>query len=42
MDRTGKLQAVSQYLGHSSTAITADMYVHQSLDDGELLGEGVL
>jgi integrase len=39
---TGKLTAVSQYLGHSSTAITSDYYVHESLDDGELFGEAAL
>jgi integrase len=26
------IKAVSTYLGHSSTAITMDMYVHASLD----------
>ncbi len=34
--RTGKIQAVSSYLGHSSPAITMSYYVHESLDDGEL------
>ena len=26
------IKAVSKYLGHSSTAITMDMYVHESLE----------
>jgi integrase len=34
--RTGKIQAVSTYLGHSSTAITMGFYVHERLDDDEL------
>ena len=34
--RTGKIEAVSRYLGHSSPAITMSYYVHESLDDGEL------
>ncbi len=29
--RTNKLKGVSLYLGHSSTAITADMYLHEEL-----------
>ena len=35
--KTGKIKAVSEYLGHSSTATTMDMYVHEelSLDDLE-------
>lgn len=33
---TGKIKAVSRYLGHSSTSITLNMYVHESLDDAEL------
>lgn len=40
--KTGKLTAVSEYLGHSSTAITSDYYVHESLDDAELFGEAAL
>jgi integrase/recombinase XerD len=35
--RTNKIQAVSTYLGHSSTAITMNFYVHEQLDDAELL-----
>ena len=35
--RTNKIQAVSTYLGHSSTAITMNFYVHEQLDDDELL-----
>lgn len=34
--RTNKVQAVSTYLGHSSTAITMNYYVHEHLDDDEL------
>ena len=34
--RTGKIEAVSRYLGHSTPAITMSYYVHESLDDGEL------
>ncbi len=34
--RTNKIQAVSQYLGHSSTAITMSIYVHEQLEDEEL------
>ncbi|WP_167884812.1 tyrosine-type recombinase/integrase [Leptospira fluminis] len=30
------IKAVSQYLGHSSTAITADMYLHSELRPGDL------
>lgn len=33
---TGKIQAVSEYLGHSSTAITLDLYVHETLTDEDL------
>ncbi len=29
--KTGKIKAVSEYLGHSSTSITLDMYVHEEL-----------
>ena len=34
--RTHKVKGVSLYLGHSSTAITQDMYVHEELDLNEL------
>ena len=34
--KTGKIEAVSRYLGHSSTAITLDMYVHEDLSMEEL------
>ncbi len=34
--RTRKVKGVSLYLGHSSTAITQDMYVHEELDLDEL------
>jgi integrase/recombinase XerD len=33
---TRKIQAVSEYLGHSSTAITLSMYTHESLSDSDL------
>jgi len=33
---TGKIKAVSRYLGHSSTSITLNMYVHESLTEEEL------
>ncbi|MEI6874937.1 MAG: site-specific integrase [Spirochaetota bacterium] len=36
MARTGKTKAISLYLGHSSVAITLDMYVHEELTDEEL------
>ena len=29
------IKAVSKYLGHSSTAITMDMYVHESLEKAQ-------
>ena len=34
--KTHKIQAVSRYLGHSSTSITMDFYVHESLSRKEL------
>lgn len=34
--RTRKVKGVSLYLGHSSTAITQDMYVHEELDIDDL------
>jgi len=36
IQKTGKRKAVSEYLGHSSTAITEDMYNHETLDDADL------
>ena len=36
IQKTGKIKAVSEYLGHASTSITLDMYVHETLDDNEL------
>jgi site-specific recombinase XerD len=36
IQKTRKVQAVSQYLGHSSSSITLDMYVHEELSPGEL------
>jgi len=38
IDKTRKVKAVSEYLGHGSAAITLDMYVHQTLTDDELPG----
>ena len=32
----GKLDAVSKYMGHSSTSITLNMYCHTQLSDAEL------
>ena len=41
--KTGKRKAVSEYLGHSSTAITEDMYNHETLTDSDLgLGADLL
>lgn len=34
--KTRKVKAVSRYLGHSSTSITQDMYVHEELDMEDL------
>jgi integrase/recombinase XerD len=34
--RTGKIEAVSKYLGHSTPAITMSYYVHEHLEDDEL------
>ena len=39
---TQNLKGVSVYLGHSSTAITADMYDHNLLGDSDLLGDSIL
>ncbi|MFZ2635666.1 MAG: site-specific integrase [Rectinemataceae bacterium] len=36
LERTGKVKAVSAYLGHSSAAITLDMYTHEELTDTDL------
>lgn len=36
LERTGKIKAVSEYLGHASAAITLDMYTHEELTDEEL------
>lgn len=30
-EATGKRKAVSEYLGHSSTSVTADIYQHDTL-----------
>jgi integrase/recombinase XerD len=37
--QTNKIKAVSEYLGHSSTAITLDLYTHEELTDNELFGK---
>ena len=34
--QTGKIKAVSTYLGHSSTSLTLDMYTHEQLTDDDL------
>lgn len=34
--KTHKIQAVSEYLGHSSASITLSMYTHEALTDAEL------
>ncbi len=36
--KTGKLKAVSEYLGHFSTAITMDVYLHENLTSSDLFG----
>ena len=36
LEQTGKIKAVSEYLGHASAAITLDMYTHEELTDEEL------
>jgi integrase/recombinase XerD len=33
---TGKIKGVSQYLGHSTTAITMDLYVHERMNNTDL------
>jgi len=38
IQRTGKLKAVSDYLGHASASTTLDMYVHETLEDDEIVG----
>lgn len=37
LDRTGKIQEVSRFLGHSSPSITLSMYIHQNLTPAEVL-----
>ena len=32
----GKVQGTSEYLGHSSTSITMNFYMHEQRDDDEL------
>jgi integrase/recombinase XerD len=34
--KTGKIKGTSEYLGHSSTSTTLDMYVHEELSDEDL------
>jgi len=36
LERTGKLQAVSEYLGHADPSTTLRFYAHQALSDAEL------
>jgi integrase/recombinase XerD len=38
---TNKIKAVSVYLGHSSTSITLNMYVHEELAPEELFAENI-
>jgi site-specific recombinase XerD len=44
LDQGFSLKAVSNFLGHSSTSITADLYIHDSVDYDELfeLGNGII
>ncbi len=39
---TGNLKGVSEYLGHSSTAITANLYDHNLLSDADILGDDMV
>ena len=39
---TGNLKGVSEYVGHSSTSITSDMYDHNLLTDSDLLCDDVV
>lgn len=39
--QTGNLKGVSEYVGHSSTAITADMYDHNLLSADDLLDDDI-
>lgn len=39
LNKGKSLKAVSEYLGHSSTAITADLYVHDRLQPEDLFGQ---
>lgn len=39
--RPEMLKAISKYLGHSSTAITSDLYVHQELSESDLQVIGI-
>lgn len=36
------LKAVSKFLGHSSTAITADMYIHDEVDVNGLFSRDLI
>jgi len=36
LEKTGKVKAVSEYLGHSSASTTLDMYTHEELSNAEL------
>jgi integrase len=36
IEKTGKIQAVSTYVGHASVSTTLSLYCHQSLSDEEL------
>jgi integrase/recombinase XerD len=41
LHKTKNLKGVSRYLGHSSTSLTADLYVHSDLKPTEVLGNHV-
>ena len=36
------LKAVSRHLGHSSTAITSEMYIHDSIDFNEMFSMDII
>ena len=42
IQQTGKIAAVSQYLGHSSVSTTMAFYVHEELTDSDLFGAEVM
>ncbi len=36
LEKTRKIKALSVYLGHSSTSVTLDMYVHEEFSQEDL------